>query len=217
MTYCDYPYYDGYGHRHYYRHSPIPPAQIVAPSESPVAAADAKAMSFALADLSDDLVNNLIAGATAQLDGPDGILKRCIVTQTWSQPFEDHWGTHYRLPALGNVTVTQVLIGSGAVDAADYEIKRDALGTYVKGPSGVTEIEFTCGFGDAAAVPQNIKSAIILLAADAYARVSENGNLKSFAVFDAFTEQYNAPNVNSEATMATVDALIARYRGFGYA
>lgn len=199
-----------------YDYSQIPPVIITAPATLPVTAADAKAWVPGFADQSDAVVEAFLGAATAAMDGPYGMLGRCIITQTWAQAF-DQDATRYRLPPLGNVAVTEVLQGSTTVDAADYTIGQDALGAYVDGPSGVTEIQFTAGFGDASAVPENISVAITLMAADQYARVSEDGNSRGFAVDGAFSEQYNSPVLNSQATMQTVNSLISRYRNYVFA
>ncbi|MEO3387326.1 hypothetical protein [Mesorhizobium sp. CAU 1741] len=190
----------------------IPPVLIVEP-EPVVSAEEAKAQSYALAELSDAQVNVLIAAATGQLDGPFGVMMRCIGEQEWRQPF-DQAETTYRLPAFGNVAVTGVFIGSEEVDEAEYAAKQDALGVYVEGPASVTHIEFTAGFD---VVPANIKMAIILVAADIHAKVSEQGNLRSFETYQAFTEQYSNPEVMSAATARVVQALLGRYRGLSYA
>ena len=199
-----------------YDYSQTPPVLVTAPATLPVATADAKEWVPSFADQSDAVVEAYLGAATAAMDGPYGMLGRCIVTQTWAQGF-DQDATRYRLPPLGNVAVTEVLQGSTTVDSADYTTGEDALGVYVDGPSGVTEIQFTAGFGDASAVPENIAIAIALMAADQYARVSTGGNLRSFTVDGAFSEKYNSPDQNSQSTMRTVDALISRYRNYVFA
>lgn len=189
------------------------PAVLVTPPAAVVSPAEAKAQSYALSALSDAQVEVLIAAATAQLDGPYGLLKKCIGTQTWKQGF-DGIEAEYRLPAFGNVAVKDVYNDESLILPADYTVRQDALGVYVTSSQHLTHINFTAGFNP---VPQNIKMAIILIAADIHAKVSEQGNLRSFEAYQAYTEQYSNPEVMSAATMQTVRALLGRHVGMVYA
>lgn len=190
----------------------IPPV-LVTPPAAVVSPAEAKAQSYALSALSDAQVEVLIAGATASLDGPNGLLKKCIGLQTWRQAFDER-AAMYRLPDLGNVVVTGAFNYLVALPAEAYTIRSDALGVYVTTSDDVTHVEFTAG---SSTVPQNIKLAIILIAADIHAKVSEQGNLRSFEAYQAYTEQYSNPEVMSAATMQTVRALLGRRVGIVYA
>lgn len=121
--------------------------------------------------------------AVALLDGWSGILGRCLVTQSWRQDF-DALAKTMRLPLFAaGITSIKVRNSSGqlsTVSSDDYSLKADYLGSYVRladdynYPTDLAEsqailIEFTAGYGVAAAVPANIKAAILLLVGHWYA------------------------------------------------
>lgn len=186
---------------------------LVTPPAPILTAEEAKKIAASLSGLTDEQVNILIAAGTAQLDGPNGLLKRCIGEQTWRQPF-DQREDRYRLPDYGNVLVVGVFNGADALDPAAYRVGQDALGVYVETTRAITHIDFKAGF---ATVPQNIKTAVVLLASDIQAKVGDGAGLRSFEVYQAYTEQYSSPEVVSAATIRTVQALIGRHMGLVYA
>jgi uncharacterized phiE125 gp8 family phage protein len=160
----------------------------------------------------DTLITSLIAAATAHLDGYSGILGRCLVTQTWRQDF-DGFAKCMRLPLLA-ATISSVKWrnsdGQLSTIASDnYSLKADEMGSYVRFddgysfPSDLAQsqavlIEFTAGYGNAAAVPASIKAAILLLVAHWY----EN------------REAVNVGNITTEVPLG-VAALIQPYRRVG--
>ncbi|ORE94037.1 hypothetical protein ATO13_08186, partial [Stappia sp. 22II-S9-Z10] len=56
---------------------------ITPPTALPVTVAEAKAHMRVVYDHEDDYIADLIRAATARLNGPYGLLGRCILTQTW--------------------------------------------------------------------------------------------------------------------------------------
>lgn len=189
------------------------PPELVTPPGAVVTPAEAKTVSPALVSLSDEQVAQLLASATGMIDGPFGLLKKCVGQQTWRQDYAGRQPL-YRLPMLGGVTVTKAFVGDSELDLSAVEVRQDEIGVYVASSHALTRIEFKAGFD---VVPQNIKMAIILVAADIHAKVSEQGNLRSFEAYQAYTEQYSSPEVMSAATMRTVRALLGRRVGMTYA
>jgi uncharacterized phiE125 gp8 family phage protein len=57
---------------------------VTPPADLPVTLADAKLYVRQDLDHHDTLIQALIGAATAYLDGADGVLCRCLVTQTWA-------------------------------------------------------------------------------------------------------------------------------------
>lgn len=118
-----------------------------------------------------------LAAAIARLDGPFGLLGRCLVSQTWRQQY-DGWADVIRLP-VPDVTaaVVQYLDANGdaqTVDASNYTVENHLQAAFLrfKGsflrPALVSEhaavsVNFTAGFGDPAAVPASIKVAIMIM------------------------------------------------------
>jgi uncharacterized phiE125 gp8 family phage protein len=127
----------------------------------------------------DDLLNGLIAAATAYLDGWTGILGRCLITQTWRQDF-DCLARTLRLPLFPVTSITSVKYDDPSnveqtVDPTNYELLTDDLGAYVRfkfafvlpqiesyNPPSV-RVAYVTGDADASAVPQPIKQAMLLL------------------------------------------------------
>lgn len=122
----------------------------------------------------DSLLLGLIAAVTGHLDGANGLLGRAIITQAWLQT-EPHFEAEIRLSVLDvqEITSLSYLDESGAwVDlAADaYGLTTDgylapAFGgrwpTTARAREAV-KIRYVAGYGDPAAVPPALKSAILL-------------------------------------------------------
>lgn len=187
------------------------PELVTAAAETPVSVIEAKAHLRVDHDDEDALVTTLIEAATAHLDGYAGILGRCLVTQTWRQDF-DGFSRCMRLPLLAaTIASVKYRVSAGTlatVASADYSLKADALGSYVRfnddysypgdlAQSQAVLIEFTAGYGDADAVPAAIKAAILLLVGHWYA---------------------NREAVTSDSAVTlpmAVDALLTPYRRVG--
>ncbi len=160
------------------------PVLTVAPTETPVSRTEAKVHLRVDGTDEDTLIDGLIAAAVAHLDGYTGILGRCMVTQTWRQDF-DGFASTMRLPfpAAGITSIVSVDdegTTSAAIDAANYELQADRLGSFVRFignysfPGSLAEtravrVTFTAGYGLAAAVPASLRAAILLLVGHWYA------------------------------------------------
>lgn len=160
----------------------------------------------------DALITSLVAAAVQYLDGWTGVLGRCLATQTWRQDFDSFSGRCMRLP-LSATTIASVKWRASdgtlsTVSSSDYALKADSLGSYVRfsdafalpadlAQSQAVLIEFTAGYGAAAAVPAPLKAAILLLVGHWYQH-----------------REAAAPAGIAELPMA-VDALIAPYRRIG--
>jgi uncharacterized phiE125 gp8 family phage protein len=153
------------------------------PAEEPVTLAEAKA--HLKVDGSDDdaLIAALIAAARARAEWHSG---RAFVAQAWTY-WLDAWPrfgpVEIPLPPLIGVTKVATYArddSSSVLDAATYHVDcasapgRLALKNALSPPvvtlreiAGV-EICFTAGYGDAAAVPQGVKQAILVTVADLY-------------------------------------------------
>jgi uncharacterized phiE125 gp8 family phage protein len=146
------------------------------PAAEPVSLAQAKAWLNVETDDEDALIAALIGSARARAEWHTG---RAFVTQGWTL-WLDHVGDCVDLPLPPLASVTSVTL-YGPDDAAQVL----ATERYrVDGPGGrvlfnsahpglrtrdAAAIAFTCGYGDAAAVPAPIVSAILLLLAQLYA------------------------------------------------
>ena len=161
------------------------PQLVTAPVKTPVTLAEAKA--HLRVDITDDdtLINGLINAATDYLDGYSGILKKALITQTWSitAPCFKSNKIYLNLDPVSSVTSIQYYDADNVqqtINAANYALYKDAGGSYIKPTSGnnwpavynrddAVVITFAAGYGaDESAVPNNIRQAIFLLIAHWY-------------------------------------------------
>lgn len=159
---------------------------ILEPGGFPVSVDEAKAQARIDVDDEDDLIGDLIAAAVGKLDGPNGLLGRALITQTWDlvlptfpsaialplPPLQSVTSIIY-LDANGDSqtlasTVYEVAgIGSNAAGAIYLADGQSWPSTYSH-PEAVT-VRFVAGYGDAEDVPEEIKTAIRMHVAHLYA------------------------------------------------
>ncbi len=163
----------------------LTPRRMTAPAAAPVTVPEARAHVRYDDDDQDQYLAQLIQAAVDYLDGASGVLGRCIVAQTWVQPYGG-WPLHrifdlpfpdcsnlivrWRDPDNVTRTVDGAMIdaplnigcGAAALIAPDfaYPTLRRALAP--------VEVEFVAGFGAPADVPASIKQAILIMVADRF-------------------------------------------------
>ena len=190
----------------------LKPILTTAPGELPVSAAEMRAQSRIGHADDDALVSRLIEAATSHLDGFGGILGRALVTQSWAVKLHD-FADVMRLPVGDLIGVTSVkyfdtLGVEQTASSSLYGAYTDAQGPFIElkhnqvWPSvsdrrDAISIEWTCGYGAAAAVPQSIRHGIMMLAAHWY----ENREATGVGGF--------------EELPLTVKSLISPYRQVG--
>lgn len=155
--------------------------RITAPTSEPVSLAEAKAHLAVIGTADDDLLTRLISSAVASFDGPEGRLGRCLITQEWRLDIPGSFppGIVLPLPPVISVDAITYLDSAGATQTlAPGEYFSAGLGsTYaatvfpmVRWPSARSvAVTFTCGFGDADDVPEDIRNAIVAAVGAAYA------------------------------------------------
>lgn len=166
-------------------------------NQPPISLDEAKAHLHVESNDEDQGIQQLIDAATAKLDGRDGRLGRCLVTQSWKLVL-DAFPTEIAvpLPPCQSVESITYLDASGAaqtLDPAKYQVA--GIGTpdgarivVVDGNSWpatkqaleIVTVNFTAGYGDPADVPDPIKTAIKMHVATLYENresiVIPNGN-----------------------------------------
>lgn len=158
-------------------HAPVlSPVLVTPPAEPPVSLTEAKDQLRVTHADQDSMILRYINAATDHLDGHRGILGRCIVTQRWQQDFWG-WGVlALPFPDASNVTVTYLdsLGVEQTVLAANYRTEGRPGSTHVifstdwAWPSLFTtgrapvRVAFDAGYGAASAVPDDIRSAILI-------------------------------------------------------
>jgi uncharacterized phiE125 gp8 family phage protein len=133
----------------------------------------------------DDLVNSLIAACSLRLDGRDGELQRCLVTQTWDLVLDRFptLGIKIPLPPLQSIASLTYLDTAGdeqtLVEDTDFTVDAVSQPGWVwpgiagwpatfDGINTVT-LRFVAGYGAAAVVPAPIKAALKLMIGTLYA------------------------------------------------
>ena len=131
---------------------------IAGPGEEPVSLAEAKAWCRIDASDEDALVTALIAAARLHIEGLTG---RALVTQSWRLTVECPIGRVITLPVLPVSAVT-------AATADDVTIEVVLQGDSVLLPAAgydAVVLDYTAGYADADAVPQDLKQAVLTLVA----------------------------------------------------
>lgn len=136
-------------------------------------------------DTDDTLISNFELGISGSLDAYSGTLGRALLTQTWRLNLDhfplSHAAIRLPLPPLQSVSSLTYLDGEGVEQTLDpslYVVLAGGRAEIVpafgclwpralRQPRAVT-IEFVCGYGDAAAVPNPIKTAIAMYVASLY-------------------------------------------------
>jgi uncharacterized phiE125 gp8 family phage protein len=173
---------------------------ITAPSVNPVDSATVKAHLRVIGSSEDALITIYTDAATQALDGPNGLLGRALVTQTWEYVLDKFPSAEIKmpLPPIQTVTFVKYLDESGVeqtLDSARYQVDTagdpgwivvDADGwPATMDTANAVTIRFVAGYGLAAAVPAPIKSAILLHVGDLFEN-RQIGAEKQLFVNDAY-------------------------------
>jgi uncharacterized phiE125 gp8 family phage protein len=158
-------------------------ARTVEPAEAPVTLTEFKAWLRIDEDdrAEDTYLTALIDGAVKILDGREGLLGRALVTQTWQLKC---WGPvqnkiRLRLGGVASITSISTIVNGSSTAWAGYRLQSDAIGHYVEPQDSASwpaydvredafTITFVAGYGAASAVPETVKSAVKMLAAQRY-------------------------------------------------
>lgn len=151
---------------------------VTPPAEVAVSLARLKGHARVLHDGEDTDLQGYLDAAIQSMDGPRGLLGRCLVTQTWRQDY-DGWADMFRLPVpdVASVEVTYIdAAGSTQTVATDqYQLENRVEAAVVRLLDGFTRpalgvesksvsITLTAGFGGADEIPAPLVSAILILA-----------------------------------------------------
>ena len=128
----------------------------------------------------DVLITRLIAMSVGYLDGRDGILGRCLISQTWQQTldgFPDASQIRLGLNPVQSITSVKYTDAAGleqTMNAGDYYIlKHRGVAYAILAPSaswpstdttgGSVRIEFVAGYGDETTdIPETLRHAVLL-------------------------------------------------------
>lgn len=193
----------------------LPPEIVAMPNGLPVSLAEAKRHLREDEADNDDVIGAAIAAAVGHLDGYGGILGRALMTQTWRE-FRPCWPGSRCVPlALAPVSAIASITcrdSAGGVVTLTPETHYRLLSgrsaqPFVYLPAGVSlpsaasepdaiKIDYVAGYGDAKALPPDLRSALLMMVGDIY-RFRESAAVGSIAAVPVST---------------TVDRLISPYR-----
>jgi uncharacterized phiE125 gp8 family phage protein len=154
------------------------------PQELPVDLAAAKLHCRVDSNFEDEVIEGLIAAATEYLDGPAGVLGRALVSQEWLLELAT-WPNDLTLPIepVQSVSITYTdtdgveqsldastfeLVQPGASQATRLVLAEGASLPQLGSELYPVKISIAAGFGDAAAVPKSIQTAIHMIVAHWY-------------------------------------------------
>lgn len=148
---------------------------ITAPASEPITLTEAKAHLRVTASTEDTLITSLIVAARQFVEEETS---RALITQTWERQL-DNWPALVRLPRPPAIALTSVKYvdedGTEAtlantaytlyasVEPGHLVFDTDELPTVTLADYAGVRIRYTAGYGAAAAVPQAIKQAMLLL------------------------------------------------------
>ena len=162
------------------------PVLIAPPLGLVVSLDEAKRQVVAEDDDRDSEILALIAAATAPVDGPNGVLGRALLRQTWRQDFSCFSTSallRLSLAPLINVVSISYLSGDGTrqtIDPQKFITFTDATSPVILPAEGYTwpitarhpasvQVTYVAGYGAPADVPAPIRHAILLLVGQWYA------------------------------------------------
>lgn len=85
------------------------PTRIAGPIVDPVSLAEVRRHCRVSTNDDDELLNALTAAAIGHFDGWQGILNRCLITQTWQQTFDSFYSLELPFPVLSSVSVSTMM------------------------------------------------------------------------------------------------------------
>ena len=158
---------------------------VVPPAATPITLSEAKAQARVEHDDEDLLIQQYIDAATAWLDGPAGILGRCLVPPTWRADLATV-GPAIRLPFPDSLVDSAVFTdaeGGELIHELALQDQRPLLRP-ITGLGRSAAITFTAGYGAPAEVPAAIRQAMLLLVTQWYEhrQVTGTGTALPFAV-----------------------------------
>lgn len=154
-----------------------PPIRTEAPAEMPVSLADVKAHCRVDHNDSNAVLTALLAAAVDFLDGPNGMLGKCMVEQTWQKDFDAFDGC-LRLPVGPVASITSVTYYDAdnalqTLSTDHYALRFNALGAYIDLKPGedwpasydrddAVRVTFVAGV-PVGEVPASLKTAVLML------------------------------------------------------
>lgn len=175
------------------------PVLVTPPAEQVITLAEAKDHLRVDSDDEDTLITAIVQAATDYLDGYNGVLGRCLVTQTWRQDFPCWYHTlPLPFPTASDVAVAYDDADGNAQTVAGAYVAGTVGGPVVSFPASFSQgslqadnaapvrVTFASGYGAADDVPWSIKAAILLHVGTLYQyRETIADNVKPTGAYEA--------------------------------
>ena len=160
---------------------------VTPPEEEPITVDEAKLAARIDGTGEDTLLQTWLSAARCEIDGASGILGRAICTQTWDITYRQFYRRmDLPLPPLQSVTSITYLDPHGddqVLPDTEYRVINGGHGVSSIVPingwptalvdGGAVTIRIVCGYGDAADVPQLIKTWLLARVAGWYEQRSD--------------------------------------------
>jgi uncharacterized phiE125 gp8 family phage protein len=192
----------------------------------PVSLAEAKAYCRS-EDAEDAIVEGLISAAVDTLDGPSGTLGRCLMPQTWRQPFAgfcDRLALPVPVNAVSEVAYLDCNGAMQILDKACYQLVDPAGLPYVaraksyawpetfEGDRATVFVTFSAGYET---FPNPLKQAILLDVRRAYGAVKPGVDLKKEVVEGVGSQEWDVSGSLDSKIADIISRMLAPYSRLG--
>jgi uncharacterized phiE125 gp8 family phage protein len=101
--------------------------KLITPPQPPCTLAEAKAQCRVTNSEEDELIEHYMAAAVSHIDGPEGLMRKAVMPQTWEKAFDAFPSSEIKLPLMPVISVDWVRYtdADGAeqtVSDSDYEV-----------------------------------------------------------------------------------------------
>jgi uncharacterized phiE125 gp8 family phage protein len=203
------------------------PTRYSAPNVKPVSVIEARRHCRVSTAVDDELFEALIDVAVQHFDGWNGVLGRCMISQTWDQHYDDFKSMVLPFPTLTITTVKydDVNDAEQLVSSSDYALRKLNTGTHhiaplapftwplVSGKPEAVRVRFVAGFGPSASdVPAPIRQALLLTIGTMYSNTKADVGLRRVVIDGVGSHEWDSTGMLLKANEVAIDRLIAPYR-----
>ncbi|MBS7741483.1 MULTISPECIES: phage head-tail connector protein [Hyphomicrobiales] len=178
-----------------------------------------------------DLLASLAKAATASLDGIGGLLGRALLPQRWRLDLDCFpCEIILPLPPIKAVESVSYVPPSGGINAtlptSEYQVIGSDKARIIPAfghqwpatrcyPASVS-VTFECGYADAAAVPEPIREAILLMVGQLYLLADKSADMRSSEIDGVGKWEYLDPRTVSNMSRDIVNSLLMPYRQMAF-
>lgn len=203
------------------------PTRYSAPNVKPISVVEARRHCRITSTDDDVLLEALIDVAVQYFDGWNGVLGRCMISQTWDQHYDDFRSMELPFPAssITSIYYDDINGADQLIDSDNYAIRRwntgrttiSAVAPYtwplVSGKPEAVRVRFVAGFGPSAAdVPAPIKQALLLTVGTLYSSTRNDVGLRRIVIDGVGSHEWDTTGSLMKSNEAAIDRLVSPYR-----